>query len=64
MGVWSPGVRRGAGGHACPHHLPGPGLGHKLDAGVRRVRGPRPSKLEVLDPRPELFLGEKWNLLG
>ena len=26
--------------------------------------GPRPSELEVLNPRPELFLGEKWKLLG
>ena len=28
VGVGSPGVRRGEGGHACPHHLHGPGLRH------------------------------------
>lgn len=28
VGVGSPGVRRGEGGHACPHRLHGPGLRH------------------------------------
>lgn len=52
------GSRLGEGGcHACPHHLRGARTQTLADAGVQRGREPRPSELEVLDPRPELFMG-------
>lgn len=58
MGVGSPGVRRGEGVTLALTTS----VGQDSDTSWMQVaegREPRPSEQEVLDPRPELSMGEK-----